>query len=113
MKKVLVFLLITIFVFTLIGCNSSEEISSDEPSSNECSYLFIAKVTEAHEGILEVEVTDKGNTSLAEGTPVHVSTRFEGYTECSVGDTVQVVFDGMIQEIYPPILPNVTSITKQ
>ena len=33
--------------------------------------------------------------------------------EIAVGDTVRVWFDGLVQEIYPPILPNVYRIVKE
>ena len=71
---------------------------------------FTAIVTEVNEENLFVEVKEKGNTALEAKTPVHVSTNFEGYTECAVGDHVRVGFNGMIQELYPPIIPYVTSI---
>jgi hypothetical protein len=73
---------------------------------------FVAKVTEVKEGQLFVTVIDKGNSSLGNGTPVYVSTNFEGYTAPAVGDYVIVQYDSMVQEIYPPIVPNVFSITK-
>ena len=73
---------------------------------------FIAKVTEVGETQLFVTVIDQGTSSLGNGTPVYVSTNFEGYTACAVGDYIVVEYDTMVQEIYPPIIPNVFSITK-
>ena len=73
---------------------------------------FVAKVTEVHEKQLFVTVIDKGTSSLGNGTPAYVSTSFEGYTTVSVGDYIIVEYDSMVQEIYPPIVPNVFSITK-
>ena len=73
---------------------------------------FVAKVTEVKEGQLFVTVIDKGNSSLGNGTPVYVSTNFEGSTAPTVGDYVIVEYNHMVQEIYPPILPHVFSITK-
>jgi hypothetical protein len=73
---------------------------------------FVAKVTEVKEGQLFVTVIDKGTSSLENGTPAYVSTNFEGYTAPAVGDYVIVQYDSMVQEIYPPILPHVFSITK-
>ena len=108
MKKVFLLLLVMILVFLLVGCDLA-----DEESVNEASPYFVAKVTDVYEGSLGVEIIDKGSSSLGEGSPAQVSTRFEGYNECSVGDTVQVEFDGVIQEIYPPIIPNVISIQKK
>ena len=59
-----------------------------------------------------VNVTDNGSTSLEEGTIVHVSTNFDSYLECAVGDRIRIEFDGLIQELYPPIFPNAVSIRK-
>ncbi len=73
---------------------------------------FVAKVTEVRDAQLFVTVIDKGTSSLGNGTPVYVSTDFEGYTAVSVGDYIIVEYDSMVQELYPPIVPNVFSITK-
>ena len=73
---------------------------------------FVAKVTEVKEGQLFVTVIDKGTSSLENGTPAYVSTTFEGYVAPAVGDCIIVKYDTMVQEIYPPIVPNVFSITK-
>ena len=73
---------------------------------------FVAKVTEVRETKLFVTVIDKGTSSLGNGTPAYVSTDFEGYTAVAVGDYIIVEYDTMVQEIYPPIIPNVFSITR-
>jgi hypothetical protein len=73
---------------------------------------FVAKVTEVHEKQLFVTVIDKGTSSLGNGTPAYVSIPANGYNAVSVGDFVIVEYDTMVQEIYPPIVPNVFSITK-
>ena len=73
---------------------------------------FVAKVTEAKDGQLYVTVIDAGWSSLKEGTPAYVSTNFDGYVAPAVGDFVIVEYDSMVQEIYPPIIPNVYKITK-
>ena len=73
---------------------------------------FVAKVTEVGDAQLFVTVIDKGTSSLGNGTPAYVSTDFEGYTAVSVGDYIIVEYDTMVQELYPPIVPNVFSITK-
>lgn len=107
MKKVMVSILALICVVGLVGCTAGKE-----NNLNETAAYFTATVTEVHESSLLVEITDTGSTSLGEGTPVHVSTNFDGYTECAVGDSIQIEFDGMIQELYPPIIPGVTAIHK-
>ena len=107
MKKVLISILALIFAVGLVGCHAGKENTPEETAA-----YFTATVTEVHEGSLLVEITDNGSTSLGEGTPVHVSTNFDGYTECAAGDSIRVEFDGMIQELYPPIIPGVTAIHK-
>ena len=73
---------------------------------------FVAKVTEVKDGQLYVTVINAGWSSLKEGSPVYVSTNFDGYVAPAVGDYVIVEYDSMVQELYPPIVPNVFSITK-
>ncbi len=73
---------------------------------------FVAKVTEVGETQLFVTVIDKGTSGLQNGTPAYVSIPANGYNAVSVGDFVIVEYDTMVQEIYPPIVPNVFSITK-
>lgn len=73
---------------------------------------FVAKVIEVKDGQLYVTVINAGWSSLKEGTPAYVSTNFDGYVAPAVGDFVIVEYDSMVQEIYPPIVPNVYKITK-
>lgn len=105
MKKLTALILVFFCVVVLCSCGG-------ETSHDDTAVYFEAKVTEVGEGHLMAEITDQGSTSLASATPVHVSTNFEGYTGCEKGDTIRVMFDGMIQELYPPIIPNVISIEK-
>lgn len=107
MKKAIVSVLALICLLGAAGCASSKD-----DNINETSVFFVATVTEVNEGSLLVEVTDSGSTSLKEGTAAHVSTNFDGYIGCAVGDSIRIVFDGMIQELYPPIIPNVIAISK-
>ena len=86
-------------------------LASCRPKPDPSAY-FVAKVTEVHEKQLFVTVIDQCTSSLENGTPAYVSTDFEGYTAVSVGDYMIVEYDTMVQELYPPIVPNVFSITK-
>ena len=104
-NKIFALLLATLFVLSLFSFVSCEQ--KPTPPAH-----FVAKVTEIHEKQLFVTVIDKGTSGLQNGTPVYVSTNFEGYTAPLVGDYILVEFDSMVQEIYPPIVPNVFSITK-
>ena len=89
--------------------SSDSQKKKDASSSENGSYKEI-KVTEVGDTRLYVTVIDKGTSGLQNGTPAYVSTDFDGYTAPSVGDFVIVEFDSMVQEIYPPIIPNVFDI---
>ena len=107
MKKLTAFVFVLVCVLGLVGCNLRKD-----NNLNDVSVYFVAKVTEVNEGHLFVEVTDNGSSSLRKGTTAHVSTNFDGYTECAVGDSIRIEFDGLMQEVYPPIIPNVIAISK-
>lgn len=93
-------ILLTLPLFCLASCKPQPEPSA----------CFVAKVTEVGETQLFVTVIDKSTSGLGNGTPVYVSTNFDGYTAPAVGDYVIVKFDSMVQEIYPPVVPNVFAI---
>ena len=107
MKKNKIFALSLAILLVLPLCF----LASCRPKPDPSAY-FVAKVTEVHEKQLFVTVIDQCTSSLENGTPAYVSTNFEGYTAVSVGDYIIVEYDTMVQEIYPPIVPNVFSITK-
>lgn len=86
--------------------------SQTSPTSQPQSAQFVARVKEIHEKQLFVDVIQPRTSNLRENSPVYVSTNFEGYTAPAVGDYIIVEYDTMVQEIYPPIIPNVFSITK-
>lgn len=101
--------LLTLLLILPLFCFASCE-PTFEPQGQ--SAQFLAKVTEVGDTRLFVTVIDKGSSGLQNGTPAYVSTNFEGYTAPAVGDYIIVEYDSMVQEIYPPIIPNVFSITK-
>ena len=107
MKKNTLFclLLSVLLILPLLSLASCKPIP--EPSAH-----FVAKVTEVGDTQLFVTVINAGWSSLKDGTPAYVSTDFDGYVAPAVGDYVIVEYDSMVQEIYPPIVPNVFSITK-
>jgi len=105
-KKFFLWGITVICLLSLFGCTAKK--SSADPTA-----FFMAKITEVRDERLFAEVTDSGSTSLEVGTPVYVSTDFEGYTECAAGEVVRVDFNTVIQESYPPIIPYVTAITPQ
>lgn len=108
-KNTLFSLTVTVLLILPLLCFASCEPTVDQQNQ---SAQFLAKVTEVSETQLFVTVIDKDTSGLQNGTPVYVSTNFEGYTAPLVGDYILVEFDSMVQEIYPPIVPNVFSITK-
>ena len=103
--------LATLLVLSSFAFASCKPESDSEPHAIPNCY-FVAKVTEVKDGQLYVTVINAGWSSLKEGTPAYVSTNFDGYVAPAVGDFVIVEYDSMVQEIYPPIVPNVFSITK-
>jgi len=103
-NKILCLMLTVLLVLPLLCFTSCKP--KPEPSA-----YFVAKVTEVSDARLFVTVIDQGTSSLTGGTPTYVSIDFEGYTACSVGNYIIVEYDTMVQEIYPPIVPNVFSIT--
>lgn len=109
MKKHRVFaLLITILVVLPLLFLAS---CKPEPPHVIPNCQFIAKVTEVGDTRLYVTVIEQGWSSLKNGTPAYVTIP-EGGCDAKVGDFVIVEYDSMVQEIYPPIIPNVYKITR-
>ena len=106
-NKILPLLLAALFVLSLVCFASCKPQPDILPNAR-----FVAKVTEVNEGQLFVTVIDKGSSGLGNGTPAYVSIPSGNSETFVVGDYVVVDFDSMVQEIYPPIVPNVFYITK-
>ena len=106
-NKIFALLLAALFVLSLFSFASCEQKPKPTPPAH-----FVAKVTEVHEKQLFVTVIDKGTSGLQNGTPAYVSFPSNNSETFVVGDYVVVDFDSLVQEIYPPIVPNVFSITK-
>lgn len=70
-------------------------------------YSFEALVIKAVDNSLLVEVTAQGDSGLSVGTQASFSTVLTGI---EAGDTVKVIYDGVIQETYPIQLPNVLGV---
>lgn len=98
-------LLLVLPLLCFTACNPN----SDPHTIPNCN--FVAKVTEVGDTQLFVTVINAGWSSLKEGTPVYVSIPESG-CDAKVGDFVIVEFDSMVQELYPPIVPNVYKITR-
>lgn len=71
MKKFMALVLALICVLGLVSCNQKENLQQGD---NNMQYFFTAKVIEANEEYLLLEVFDIGNTNLSDGAKVEVST---------------------------------------
>ena len=111
MRKLLPLLLMATLLLSccLTACNPTPD---ENPLSVIPPCTFVAKVVEVYEKQLFVTVINSGWSSLKEGTPAYVSIPQNNSETFVVGDYVIVDFDSMVQEIYPPIVPNVYTITK-
>ena len=106
-NKIFALLLAVLFTLSLFSFASCEQKPKPTPPAH-----FVAKVTEVHEKQLFVTVIDKGTSGLGDGSPAYVSIPSGNSETFVAGDYVVVEFDSMVQEIYPPIVPNVFYITK-
>ena len=107
MKKYKIFpLILAVLMIVPLLCFASCNPKPTPPTH------FVAKVTEVGETQLFVTIIDKGTSGLENGTPAYVSIPSGNSVTFVAGDYVIVDFDSMVQEIYPPIVPNVFYITK-
>lgn len=106
MKKFIIFALACLCMLTFAACSRESTASPNE-------YVFAAKVLEISEQYLlaepssesrEAKCSDKINVSLA---------TVKCPEDLKVGDLVMIAYDGVIQELYPAIIPNVRSIQKK
>lgn len=96
------FWLVLIAVLVCIAvavCFLTDPVPQPQQSSQ---YQFRATVLEVHDGSFLAEPDDP--TGLAD----KVSVQWTG--DVRIGDRVLVTYDGMVQELYPPILLNVSSV---
>ena len=77
MKKVMKLVLAAFCLMSLAGCG--KELQQGDEN---VQYFFTAKVIEANEEYLLLEVFDTGNTNLSEGTEVEVSTEVVAAAGC-------------------------------
>ena len=108
MKKILAILLIT-FCLTMLGaCNTNAE-NNETPND---AYEFNAKVLEINEQYLLVEpASDSYEAKSSDKIKISLGNVTSPYN-LEIGDSVKIAYDGMIQELYPAIIPNVHSIEK-
>ena len=110
MKKLIAVALALVCVLGLVGCNSKKDVPFDETGA-----FFVAKVVEATETTMLVEVTYKGNCGVSEGDQVSVPTeKIAGVLDSDpsivTDNYVRIEFNGNIMESYPLQLGEVFKI---
>ncbi|MGI5963233.1 MAG: hypothetical protein ACOX7N_05865 [Lawsonibacter sp.] len=91
MRKQIVLVLVLACIQTLIGCEQAEQ---KQQGNHNMQYFFSGKVMEVHEEFLQIQVDDIGNSNLAEGDYVEVSTNVlytEGCPKFTVGEYAKVL----------------------
>ena len=104
-------ILISLLVCTAVAvCFLTNPKNNDDnlPQQSQTVYSFQAEILEVREDSLLVAPLDGDGLSIAD----KIIVRFpEGHTGTYiVGEQIAVSFDGMVEELYPPILPNVYGI---
>ena len=101
MKTLRAFVLLFICVLSLAGCTQKENLRQGD---NNMQYFFTAKVIEADEEYLLLEVFDTGNTELSEGAKVEVSTDVtaaKGCPEFAEGECARVLMARNSDDVPP------------
>ena len=99
MKKLIPLLLSLVFVLTLIGCTSEDKAT------------FQATILEIQDGYYLVEPVE-GSTELNSADQITVPmVNINPSQEPKVGDTLEIVYDGVIAESYPAQINTVYSIS--
>ena len=98
MKKFTLFLALLLCLSLLVGCQEEEPVTTE--------YAFTATVLDVSETQLLV-APDEGTPESKSSDKIYLP--LENKTSWpipQVGDTVNVVYDGIIQELYPARIPN-------
>ena len=99
MKKLIPLLLSLAFVLTLTGCTSEDKAT------------FQATILEIQDGYYLVEPVE-GSTELNSADQITVPmVNINPSQEPEVGDTLEIVYDGVIAESYPAQINTVYSIS--
>ena len=103
MKKIIELLLSLTFVLALVGC-------SDKPADNTTSVTFQATILEINNETMLVSPLE-GSQELKSSDKFSIPMKnMEASAKPEVGDVIEIVFDGLIQELYPATLHEIYSI---
>lgn len=89
--------------------SSQENILADSSGSTHVS-VFQAKILEVHDEYILIEPLE-GTDERNSGDRYEVSlSKLKEIPQIKVGDRVEIAYDGMVQEVYPPRITGVFSI---
>ena len=102
-------ILISLILCTVVAvCFLTNPKETHEPEQNVSTYTFRAEILEIRKDSLLVTPLDGEGMRISDKIVVRFP---EGHEESyEVGDRIHIMYDGMVQELYPPILPNVYEI---
>ena len=103
MKKFTAFVFACICVLMSVACSKAA-------SENEC--VFHGNVLEISQQHLLVEPASDSHESKSSDKIMISLATVDCPENLEIGDSVPIVYDGLIQELYPAIIPNVYSIEK-
>lgn len=104
-------ILISLLVCSAVAvCFLTNPKETHAPKQNVSTYTFRAEILEIREDSLLVAPLEGEEIYLADQVVVNDPWAEIAGMEYAVGDWVQIQYDGMVQELYPPILPNVYKI---
>ncbi len=106
MKKLLLVFTALLLIMSFVGCDSEKNDGFDTAK------MFSATVIEVNDGRLLVEPSkDCAESKSSDRIEVAIS-RLELETDINIGDTVEVYYDGVIQESYPAAVTKVVHVKK-
>lgn len=109
MKKQIVCIMILSIMFTLVACGGRAGKDFDKPDD---LYTFHAEILEIHDSYFLVK-PDAGTQEANCADKLQVSTQnADQSVDWQVGDSIQITYNGQIQELYPAILPQVYKVEK-
>lgn len=109
MKKAFILCLTILCLITLVACRAQ---SGGEGTDSPDSYTFEATVLEVNSDHLLITPAD-GTTERTSADKIRIPLDHAHEWELpQIGDTVRITYDGIIQEMYPAILPNVSHVER-